>query len=494
MTSEVKPLPLVSVITPAYNAEPYIAETLDSVLASTYSNIEVIVVDDGSSDGTVRIANEYAARDSRVRVYEQKHGGVCNARNFAIEQSKGELILPVDSDDLITPDFIADAVDVILSDDDVKVVCPQAEYIGERSGKWNLPAFDINLLARKNILCATALYRKSDWEKTGGYNRELSAREDWDFWISMLKNGGKVKTLPKVSFYYRIKSGSKRVTDRKLKAKVVDELNKRHPEFLERELGGKLRYMRSHSKMINRIYRLFHKRSVYVNPRYSQIKEYMTVLPVHWSNGEGKVIYKGRNELREVTVGGVTMVIKEFTTPNWINQVSYGIFRKSKAYRSYKYAQMLLANGIGTPEPVAYYTERDGLLFRRSYYACLKSECPNSYIDLMDGKFPNQERILRAIARVAARMHDLGYLHKDFSRGNILFKDTAEDVKVEIIDLNRIRFRKIDMLEGCKNFERLPGTPEMLRIMADEYAKARGFDADKCFEIMATYREAARTK
>lgn len=104
---------------------------------------------------------------------------------------------------------------------------------------------------------------------------------------------------------------------------------------------------------------------------------------------------------------------------------------------------MLRREGIGSPAPVAYYTERNGLLFTHSYYACLKSECPYSYVNLMRGDFPGQEEVLRAIARTTAALHEKGYLHKDYSRGNILFRRTDKGVEVEIIDLNRIRFRAL---------------------------------------------------
>lgn len=230
-------------------------------------------------------------------------------------------------------------------------------------------------------------------------------------------------------------------------------------------------------------------KNITVSPKYPQLKEFMQNLPSLWESGEGEVIYKGRNELREFEVKGVTMVIKSFQKPNFINQLAYGIFRPSKAKRSYEYAHMILEKGIGTPEPIGYYTERKGIFFNRSFYACLKSECPYTYVHLMKGDYPNQERILKAIARLTARLHDLGWIHKDYSRGNILFKETPEEVKLEIIDLNRIRFQKVNMEKGCKNFERLPGTPEMIRIMAEEYAKARGFDALKCYEIISTHRE-----
>lgn len=476
--------PLVSVIVPVYNMEQYLGETLDSVLASNYPAFEVIVMDDGSKDASLQIAKDYARKDSRVKAFTQPNAGACAARNHAISLAEGELILPVDADDKMCPDFIGDAVEAIRADTEVKVVCPKAEFFGERTGKWNLPPFSRKLLARKNMIPICSLYYKSDWERAGGYAREITAREDWAFWIAVLKDGGKVVTLSRLSLYYRVRSGSKRVTDRLQKNRVIDYLNKSYPEFFESELGGPLRYKRTWSKLINKADRLFHPRVTFVNDAYKDFAYFVKALPVHFRNGNGTVIYKGRNELREMNYKGKDLVIKSFRTPNLVNRIVYGLFRSSKAQRSYEYAEMLQKSGIGTPQPVGYYTERTGLLFTRSYYVSLKSECPYTYYDLIKKEFPNQERILRAIARTTAAMHEHGYLHKDYSRGNILFKETEQEVKVEIIDLNRIRFKEIGMEEGCKNFERLPGKDEWWKIMAETYAQERGFDAASCYQLI----------
>lgn len=482
--------PLVSVVVPVYNMEAFLPETLDSILASDYPNFEVVVVDDGSKDASYRIACDYAKKDQRVRAYTQPNGGACAARNQAVRLAKGEFILPVDADNLIEPGLIADSVKEILKDPSVKVVAPRADFFGERTGEWKLPPFSLHLLARKNIMDTCALYRKVEWERAGGYCESIIAREDWEFWIAVLKDGGKVVRLPEIGLHYRIRNVSKRVTDRSLKRHVVKTLNARHPEFFERELGGPLRYRRSWSVLLNHIYRLFHPRKVYVDAGFCTLTSYVKALPALFKYDSGTVIYKGRNELREMDWYGTKVVIKSFRVPNLINRIAYGVFRSSKAQRSFEYAEMLRREGIGSPTPVAYYTERNGLLFTRSYYVSLKSECPYSYVNLMRGDFPGQEEILRAIARTTAALHEKGYLHKDYSRGNILFRHTDKGVEVEIIDLNRIRFRTVDMEEGCRNFERLPGTPEMFAILADEYAKARGFDANECLKLILKYNNA----
>ena len=212
---------LVSVIVPVYNSEKYIAEALDSILASDYADIEVICVDDGSRDKSLEILQKYALGDSRVRVYSQQNSGACVARNYAISLAKGEFILPVDSDNKITSTFISRAMAVMLSDAEVKVVAPRAEYFGDKEGEWKLPPFSLNLLARKNIMDTCALFRKSDWERVGGYCNEIKTREDWAFWISVLKDGGRVVRLPEIEFYYRVRATSKRATNRHLKFDVI---------------------------------------------------------------------------------------------------------------------------------------------------------------------------------------------------------------------------------------------------------------------------------
>lgn len=135
--------------------------------------------------------------------------------------------------------------------------------------------------------------------------------------------------------------------------------------------------------MINKAYRLFHPSVSLVGENYVDFSYWVKALPFCFGDSFGSLIYKGRNELREYNYKGKNLVIKSFAKPNLINRIVYGLFRSSKAQRSYEYANMLLKAGIGTPEPVGYCTERIGLLFTRSYYISLKSECPYVYYDLM---------------------------------------------------------------------------------------------------------------
>lgn len=218
------------------------------------------------------------------------------------------------------------------------------------------------------------------------------------------------------------------------------------------------------------------------------LKGFVRSLPMLFRTNQGTLLYKGRNELRVFVHEGQEMVVKAFARPHILNRLIYGVLRKSKAQRSYEYARRLRREGLGSPMPVAWLTERNGLLFTRSYYVSLKSTCPYTYRDIQDGKViprSEEERYLRLVARFVARLHDNGMLHRDLSQGNVLFGPGDE---VELIDLNRIRFRRVGMEEGCRNLsERLLANRRQREILATTYAEMRGFDKAECLKIVSQY-------
>lgn len=233
---------------------------------------------------------------------------------------------------------------------------------------------------------------------------------------------------------------------------------------------------------------IFHPCTLVIHPRYTALKEFILSLPERFKRGEGTVIHRGRNELRTFEYEGQRYVVKSFHAPHLVNRFVYGIFRPSKAKRSYEHAEKLLQIGVGTPQPVGYMNIRCGLLFDKSYYISLESACTHLYQELFEQTFPYEEEVLRAIGRVTAVLHEHGYAHKDYGRANILFQKTEEGIQIELVDLNRMAIGPLDIKAGCKNFERLPATPQMHRWLAEEYAKARGFNADECFKLMTAYR------
>jgi glycosyltransferase involved in cell wall biosynthesis len=331
--------PLVSVIIPVFNMQNYLAETLDSVLNSGYPNFEVIIVDDGSTDNSVKIAQNYAEQSDRIKLAGQTNRGVSAARNHAIKLSCGKYILPVDGDDLISSDYIAEAVIVLEKIPQIKVVCCEVEKFGEKNRIKKYPPFSYRMLARKNMIVNSAMFRKSDWKKIdGGYCEEEIFCEDWDFWISMFKTGGEFLRLPFIGFKYRIRQGSRRIGVRNRKKKMIDMLNSRHKAFIYKQLGGKLHYSKTWSRLLNFFDRIAMSEKFVVAPEFIDMEEFIYHIPEQIKKQE------------------TNLIVEQFQKPAVFKRIIYGFFRKSKVRRKYE-------SNTGTVRPIGYYEKRNwGLL------------------------------------------------------------------------------------------------------------------------------------
>ncbi len=205
-------LPVVSVIIPCYNQGKFLAQTIESVLAQTYENIEVIVVNDGSTDSATNYLLE-KSEWAKTQIFTIKNSGVSAARNFAVRKSSGKYILPLDGDDLIAPTYIEKAVAVLENQSDIKVVTCQVGYFGVKKGRFNLPDYSLEKLMGQNLLVVTSLFRKKDFDLTIGFNDNMKEGfEDWDFWLTFLGKNGKVYRLEEELFFYRIARSSRNST------------------------------------------------------------------------------------------------------------------------------------------------------------------------------------------------------------------------------------------------------------------------------------------
>lgn len=194
--------PLVSVIMPAYNAEKYIAASIQSALDQTYGNWELIVVDDGSTDGTGQIVQQFTAADSRIKYFFQENGRLGKARNTGIANSSGSLIAFLDSDDLWIKEKLqrqvakleATNVDVLFSngfvfnEDDLT---SETETFPIVTGRIEGDEMLGLLLAHNRIPVLSVLIRKKALEDAGGFEESLPYHgcEDYDLWVKLAKRG-----------------------------------------------------------------------------------------------------------------------------------------------------------------------------------------------------------------------------------------------------------------------------------------------------------------
>ncbi len=202
--------PIVSVVIPCYNTQEYLAETLDSAIAQTLSDIEIICVDDGSTDDTPKILKQYAANDKRIKVITQKNSGVVTARNVAIAAARGEYIYTLDSDDIITPDCLEKLYAAMTAGKGDVITSRVIMFSDNTRGEFILPKPTKSNMVINNCLVNAALFRKKDFEETGGFDPAFNdGIEDYDLWMNfMFKHNKKIYRVPEILFYYRSKPKS----------------------------------------------------------------------------------------------------------------------------------------------------------------------------------------------------------------------------------------------------------------------------------------------
>lgn len=198
---------LVSIIVPVYNVEKYVLKCLKSLVSQTYKNIEVIVVDDGSTDGSGKICDEF--KDKRFRVFHKKNGGLSDARNFGIKKAKGEILAFVDSDDFVKEDFIEKMMGKMMEGVDV-VVCgyndekPTEEVLSGREATIRLLTQQENI----DLITWNKVYRKALFLDNNIWFPDGRKHEDALTTYKLLSNAERVQYVPESLYEYVVREGS----------------------------------------------------------------------------------------------------------------------------------------------------------------------------------------------------------------------------------------------------------------------------------------------
>jgi glycosyltransferase involved in cell wall biosynthesis len=197
----------ISIVVPCYNQAQYLDECLNSVINQIYQNWECIIVNDGSQDNTEEMATIWTQRDNRFKYIKKENGGLSSARNEGIKNAKGKYILPLDSDDKISIDYVSKAIEIFTENAITTLVYCNAWLFGNKEELWKLPDYEYFRLLCGNVIFCSAIFRKEEWNIIGGYDESLkNGHEDWDFWLRLLNKDSIVVRLPIVGFFYRQKS------------------------------------------------------------------------------------------------------------------------------------------------------------------------------------------------------------------------------------------------------------------------------------------------
>lgn len=224
--------PLITVVIPCYNYGEYIEEAIDSVLSSTYSNVEVFVVNDGSTDPYTLEVLEKMALKPKTRVFNRGNGGLSAARNTGISFSNADYILLLDADDLIDPTFIEKGIWLLQEHPEVAFVYPLVKLFGKVNYIWRTQIYNFFYLKFRNFIPATIIVRRDAWEKVGGYDESMcDGYEDWEFLIRLGNLGFYGLHMNEVLFFYRKHSGSMLEGSKKKHGKLFRQIRERHPSL-----------------------------------------------------------------------------------------------------------------------------------------------------------------------------------------------------------------------------------------------------------------------
>jgi glycosyltransferase involved in cell wall biosynthesis len=192
----------VSVIIPCFNQGAYVDEAVQSVLAQSCQDFEIIIINDGSTDvATNDILRIYDR--PKTRVFHIANQGLAGARNQGVKEASGKYILTLDADDKIGNTYLEKAVEILDEHENVGIVYCEAEFFGDVSDRWDLPEYKFPDILLRNAIFSAGFFRKSDWIAVGGYSSNVPGREDYDFWLSIIELGRDVLRIPEVLFFYR---------------------------------------------------------------------------------------------------------------------------------------------------------------------------------------------------------------------------------------------------------------------------------------------------
>ena len=228
-------MPKVSAVIPCYNHGQYIDEAVDSILKQTYQDVEIIVINDGSTD-RLTIEKLQAYCKPKTRVIHTENRGPSAARNSGIAAAAGEYILLLDADDYFEATFLEKAVPILDKQPEIGAVSCGVQQFGA-SRKRDIPrGGDAKNFVVRNSAVGNGLIRKACWEQIGGYDERMKdvGYEDWNFWLDLTKRGWLVHIIPEYLFYYRHHPVSRRTRSHGKRLEVFGQIIRNHRDLFER--------------------------------------------------------------------------------------------------------------------------------------------------------------------------------------------------------------------------------------------------------------------
>lgn len=235
-------MPAVSVIMPAYNVERYVEEALRSALTQTFPDLEVLVVDDGSTDRTADVVRPIAAVDSRVRLIQQENRGLAGARNTALRAARAPLLALLDSDDVWLPEFLEQQVTILRSRPEVDIVTGNGRCLGgPHDGRLARPCPDprpvpdlASIIGDERSVFIMSVFRRRVYDTIGPFDETMRTNEDYDFWLRAAMAGFRFARNDTPLGLYRVRVDSLSANDLRMLRGILRVYEKLRPKLADR--------------------------------------------------------------------------------------------------------------------------------------------------------------------------------------------------------------------------------------------------------------------
>ncbi|MGQ9550724.1 MAG: glycosyltransferase family 2 protein [Roseiflexus sp.] len=237
VASDVAGAPKVSVVIPCYRQAHFLSEAVASVVAQTFTDWEIIIVDDGSPDDTAKVARRLIAAhpDRRIRLIRQENRGLAEARNAGIRVARAPYILPLDADDMLEPEMLAQTVAVLDSHPTVGFVYTDVRRFGAENNVMRTLPYSLERLRFENMMMPATLFRREAWEQVGGFRSvsPIQGYEDREFWVSLAEAGWMGLHIPQPLLRYRRTEGSMLSQARRHDLELRAQIFLGHPSLYE---------------------------------------------------------------------------------------------------------------------------------------------------------------------------------------------------------------------------------------------------------------------
>ncbi len=225
-----------------------------------------------------------------------------------------------------------------------------------------------------------------------------------------------------------------------------------------------------------------------LNPKFENLRDYVAHIDQHFHQ-EGKLIHKGRNVIKALTVGELTLCVKHYGHLPWRKRMAVKLYKAPKAKKAYVKPLELRERGFESPEPIAYVSYRRSLTKDSTYFVCLLSEYKHSMADVQALGEAERDELICAFAHYVARLHEGGFLHRDFSSDNILYDKIEGRYHFALIDTNSLKTGgHVSVERGCASLAQLDGDAAFFSKLVEAYAHERHADPQRCAAWLAEAR------